>query len=309
MYCIETKALTKRYANQVSVDNLNLHVPKGKIYGLLGQNGAGKSTTMKLLLNLVKPTSGEIWLFGQNTKEMQLEDYYKIGAMIETPSFYENLTAKENLTLLSKLRKMSKRKERIEEVLSIVHLEQETHKIFRNYSLGMKQRLGLAAALLYEPELLILDEPINGLDPIGISEMRRYLIALCQEKGITILLSSHILSEIEQMADIIGVMHHAKLIQEIDMKTLHEQNEKSIMLTISESDKAIQLLETYFPNLKYIRINENTLKVIGAIEKRGDILTCLIKNHLIVEEMRVQEEKLEDYFKNLIGGDAYDTLQ
>ncbi len=204
-YIIETENLTKRYGTATVVDKVNLHVPTGKIYGLLGRNGAGKTTAMKMMLQLALPTDGTVRLFGTNYKENIHTLYSKVGSIIETPGFYSNLTGYENLQILAKLRgeylKWSRK------ALEVVGLHKEKRKVFSDYSLGMKQRLGIAAAIMHEPELLILDEPINGLDPIGIVEIRSFLSELSHNHGITIFISSHVLSEIEQIADIIGVMH------------------------------------------------------------------------------------------------------
>lgn len=300
-YIIETTNLTKRYGQQNCVDGLNLHVPKGKIYGLLGRNGAGKTTTMKMLLNLVKPTSGSITLLGEDCKETKQKTYYRIGAIIESPSFYENLTASENLKILTKLRGQHRR-DTIENALSIVGLEKEKNKVFKEYSLGMKQRLGIAAAIMHEPEVLILDEPINGLDPIGIPEIRNYLLKLCKEKGTTILISSHVLSEIEQMADVIGVMHEGKLIEEIDMGELHRQNKKYVEFEVSDVNAAVLVLERNFKMFDYSIIKDKLLRVFGAIDSRAEINTMFIENGITVADINVCEEKLEDYLKKLIGG-------
>ncbi|MBP3887885.1 MAG: ATP-binding cassette domain-containing protein, partial [Cellulosilyticum sp.] len=219
MNIIETENLTKQYGTTTVVDNINLHVPKGKIYGLLGRNGAGKTTAMKMMLQLVYPTRGDIRLFGTDYKEPTNALYGKIGSIIETPGFYSNLTGYENLKIIAKLRG-ELGKDSVQEALRVVGLEKETRKVFADYSLGMKQRLGIAAAIMHEPELMILDEPINGLDPIGISEIRSFLSELSHSKGTTILISSHVLSEIEQIADIIGVMHEGRLIEEVNMAEL-----------------------------------------------------------------------------------------
>lgn len=300
-YIIQTNNLTKKYGQLISVDCLNLHVPKGKIYGLLGRNGAGKTTTMKMLLNLVKPTSGSIILFGEDYKETGQKTYYRIGSIIETPSFYENLTARENLKILARLRGQH-RKDTIENALSIVGLENENNKVFKEYSLGMKQRLGIAAAIMHEPEVLILDEPINGLDPIGIPEIRNYLLRLCKEKGTTILISSHVLSEIEQMADVIGVMHEGRLVEEIDMGKLHRQNKKYVEFEVSDVNAAVLVLERNFKMFDYSIVENKLLRVFGATDSRAEINTNFIENGITVADINVCEEKLEDYFKNLIGG-------
>lgn len=300
-YLIETNGLTKVYGNQLSVNNLNIHVPQGKIYGLLGRNGAGKTTTMKMLLNLIKPTSGDIFLFGSNYKDDLLKIYHKIGAIIETPSFYENLTALENLEIIARLRKQYK-KSTINDVLCIVGLDTAEKKIVKEYSLGMKQRLGIAAAIMHEPELLILDEPINGLDPIGIHKIRNYLLHLCSEKGNTILISSHVLSEIEQIADIIGIMHEGVLLEETSIADLHKHNRKYVEFNVSDVNKAILILEQEYQISDYTIGEQNYIYMFEKIEQRAKINESFIKNNISVFEITIKEEKLEDYFFNLIGG-------
>lgn len=300
-YVIETKNLTKKYNQQISVNCLNLHLPKGKIYGLLGRNGAGKTTTMKMLLNLVKPTSGSIILFGQDYKKISQKTYYRIGSIIEAPGFYENLTARENLKILARLRGQH-RKDTIENALSIASLGMENNKVFKEYSLGMKQRLGIAAAIMHEPEVLILDEPMNGLDPIGIPEIRNYLLKLSREKGTSILISSHVLSEIEQMADVIGILNEGRLIEEIDMDKLHSQNKKYVEFEVSDINTAVLALEREFMMFDYTIIDNKRLRVFGAIDSRADINSSFVKNGITVANINVCEEKLEEYFKNLIGG-------
>lgn len=193
-YVIETRNLSKIYSKDTVVNSVDMHVEKGKIYGLLGKNGAGKTTTMCMLLNLTSPSSSEILLFGKNPGKYSTEVYSKIGSIIETPGFYENLTAYENLKVLAKLRG-NYNPQNINLVLEMVNLENAKSKKFKDFSLGMKQRLGIAAAIMHTPELLILDEPINGLDPIGIKEIRTLLKRLTHEFGITILISSHILAK------------------------------------------------------------------------------------------------------------------
>jgi len=203
-YIIETNNLTKVYNTNIVVNEVNIKVKKGQIYGLLGRNGAGKTTIMRMLLNLALPTQGQIQLFGEGiSKNKPKNVYYRIGSLIEAPGFYSNLTGRQNLQILAKLRGNHK-KSSVDQALEIVGLKEEHTKIFSNYSLGMKQRLGIAAAIMHEPELLILDEPTNGLDPVGITLVREYLERLCKETGTTILISSHILSEIEQIANVIG---------------------------------------------------------------------------------------------------------
>lgn len=204
-YVIETKGLTKEYNGKRSVSDLNLHIKKGRIYGLLGRNGAGKTTTMKMILNLIDSSDGEVIVFGKSMKKHNKEILPRIGCLIESPGFYPNLTGTENLKIFAELRGIPKRNA-IKESLELVGLKYNDKKLFSQYSMGMKQRLAIALAVMHDPEILILDEPINGLDPIGIAEVRTFIRKLCTEKGKTILISSHILSEIELIADDIGII-------------------------------------------------------------------------------------------------------
>jgi ABC-2 type transport system ATP-binding protein/bacitracin transport system ATP-binding protein len=299
-YVIETKNLSKKYSTSFVVNNIKMHVPKGKIYGLLGRNGAGKTTAMKMMLQLVQPTSGYIHLFGKDYKENKKHIYSQIGSIIETPGFYENLTAYENLIILSSLRGKVNEDEIIK-VLELVSLQEERHKPFSNYSLGMKQRLGIAAAIMHNPKLLILDEPTNGLDPIGISKIRSLLSDLSKNEGTTILISSHVLSEIEQIADIIGVMHEGKLIEEVNMERLHKQSRKYLEFEVSDTLSAKRILKQFYQISDY-SIHENNIRVYESNYNSGDINRTLVVNGLQVTKVATCEESLEDYFSNLIGG-------
>ena len=218
-FVIETNDLTKCYGEQVCVAQLCLHVPKGKIYALLGRNGAGKTTTMKMLLNLVKPTSGFIKIFNDIHLEDASKAYSRIGALIETPGFYDNLTGRENLEIIARLRGLNSI-ESVDQALSVVNLDKNDKKIFEKYSLGMKQRLGIAAAIMHKPEILILDEPTNGLDPAGIHEIRNLVKSLPKRYDCTVLISSHMLSEIELLADDIGILNHGRLLFEGSLEDL-----------------------------------------------------------------------------------------
>lgn len=232
-FVIETRKLTKCYGEQTVVKEIDLHVRKGEIYGLLGRNGAGKTTLMKMILGLTPETSGEVELFGRKLRGQEKQIYPQIGAMIEAPGFYPNLTGTENLEIFARL-KVLKREQTVKRALAVVGLPYRDKKLFGNYSLGMKQRLGIANAILHDPKLLILDDPMNGLDPIGIAEMRGFLVKLSREQGKTILISSHILSEIELVADRVGIMDHGVLLAQKNMKELK---------------KGEETLETYFRNV------------------------------------------------------------
>ncbi|HBL35582.1 MAG TPA: bacitracin ABC transporter ATP-binding protein [Firmicutes bacterium] len=299
-YAIETNNLTKQYGTSTVVNNLNLHVPKGTIYGLLGRNGAGKTTVMKMILQLVKPTAGTIRLFGTDFRKNGLGIYKKIGSIIETPGFYHNLTAYENLRILGRLRRQKNETE-IRKALEIAGLQKEYKKLFGDYSLGMKQRLGIAAAIMHEPELLILDEPINGLDPIGISEIRRLISALSRDKGTTILISSHDLSEIEQTANFIGVMHEGSLIEEVNMAELHKRKRKYIEFELSDTTIALNLLKSKY-QITNCLVHGNTIKIFDCTYNLGEINRTFVENGLLVTKIGQNEENLEDYFSKLIGG-------
>ena len=223
-FIIETKQLTKKHKGQLAVNNVNLHIKKGSIYGLLGRNGAGKTTLMKMLLGLTPPTSGTFTLFDQTLTGHEKQLYPRIGALIETSGFYPNLTGTENLEIFARLRNLNA-SHTVKNALETVGLPFRDKKLFREYSLGMKQRLGLANALLHHPQLLILDEPTNGLDPIGIAEIRDFLKTLCKDHGKTLLVSSHILSEIDLLADDIGILDRGVLLEECNIKTLKEKND------------------------------------------------------------------------------------
>lgn len=312
-YVIETKNLTKKFGKEIGVNSIDMKIEKGKIYGLLGRNGAGKTTTMCMLLNLSNPSSGEISIFGENYKENPKEIYKKIGSIIETPGFYENLTAEENLKLFSKLRG-NYNEENIHYVLELVSLDKEPKKCFKNYSLGMKQRLGIAAAIVHNPEILILDEPINGLDPIGIQEIRKLLKRLVDECGTTVLISSHILSEIEYIADVIGVMHKGQLIEELSKEELHEKLNKYVDFEVSDIDLAVQVLEKagfikdsdftvkLTSNKELDTIDKSAIRLFSHLGLRSKINTAFVKSGIEVQRINLNEENLEQFFINLIGG-------
>lgn len=302
-YIIETKNLTKKFGKNLAVDSINMKIEKGKIYGLLGKNGAGKTTTMCMLLNLSNSNSGEIFLFGKNVKKSSNKIYSRIGSIIETPGFYENLTGEENLKAFSKLRG-NYNKNSIINALKIVSLYEEKNKRFKHYSLGMKQRLGIAVALIHNPDILILDEPVNGLDPIGILEIRNLLRSLVDDYNLTILISSHILSEIEQIADVIAIMDNGKLIEEVNKEELHLKIGKYVDFEVSNLAIAKKILEEegLRENRDFKSIqDENSIYLLNNFELRSDINSLFVKNGLKVNKINLIEENLEEYFINLVG--------
>lgn len=301
-YIIETKRLRKKFGKQYAVNSLDLKIEKGKIYGLLGKNGAGKTTTMCMLLNLAKPSDGEIFFFGKHYKQDPKEIYSKIGSIIETPGFYENLSAFDNLKVFAKLRGNYK-KEDINRALEIVSLSHAKDKKFKNFSLGMKQRLGIAAAIMHNPEILILDEPINGLDPIGIKEIRKLLKRLSEEYETTILISSHILSEIEAIADVIGVMDDGLLIEEVSMNQLHEKLDKHVEFEVSDIDSAYHIMKRLDlkEGIDYsVDSISNRISLFTNLDLRSDFNEAFVKSGIKVNEVSISEESLEEYFTKLI---------
>ena len=301
-YVIETRNLSKIYSKDTVVNSVDMHVEKGKIYGLLGKNGAGKTTTMCMLLNLTSPSSGEILLFGKNPWKYSTEVYSKIGSIIETPGFYENLTAYENLKVLAKLRG-NYNPQNINLVLEMVNLENAKSKKFKDFSLGMKQRLGIAAAIMQTPELLILDEPINGLDPIGIKEIRTLLKRLTHEFGITILISSHILSEIENIADIIGFMDEGVLIEEISKEDLFKRLDKFVEFEVSDIHLACEILKKLELKENYdfiIDRNEGILRLYSCMELRDRFNAIFVNSGINVKKVNLCEENLENFFLRMI---------
>ena len=296
-YVIETKNLTKKYKDKTVVNNINMKVEKGKIYGLLGKNGAGKTTTMRMLLNLAEKTSGEIMIFGNKANN---QTYHKIGSIIETPGFYENLTAEENLKIIAKIRG-NYSKDNIREILSLVSLD-DNNKKYGDFSLGMKQRLGIAAAIMHKPELLILDEPINGLDPIGIKQIRHLLKELSHKNGTTILISSHILSEIENIADLIGVMDNGRLIKELTKEKLNNQLNKNVIFEVSNLKKSERILDKIglHKGKDYTIKNLDTILLQTNLNLRDRINEIFVKNNIKVQRISLCEENLEDYFTRII---------
>lgn len=302
-YLIETKKLTKIYGEQTAVNSVDLHVKSGRIYGLLGRNGAGKTTIMKMILGLTSITSGEVDVFGKNIKGREKRVYPRIGAIIETPGFYPNLTGTENLEIFEKLRGTAS-PNAVKHALEVVGLPYKDKKLFGKYSLGMKQRLGIANAILHDPELLILDEPTNGLDPIGIAEMRDFIKKLSRERGKTILISSHILSEIALLADDIGIIDHGVLLEENSMEELEKKNRKYIQLQVSDIPKATLILERQFHLKDYSVQNDQMLRLYDTSLDMAAVNKALMMQDVAVIRSQLCNDTLEDYFKKITGGEG-----
>lgn len=299
-YVIQTEQLGKQYGMHWAVQNAELHIPRGKIYGLLGRNGAGKTTIMKMILGLVKKSSGKITLFQQDMCRYANEIYSRIGNTIESPGFYPNMTATENLAVFARLRGKING-ENIRRALAVVGLPYQDKKIFADYSLGMKQRLAIANAIMNDPDLLILDEPTNGLDPIGIVEMRELIKKLSCQYGKTILISSHQLAEMGQLADWIGIIHEGKMLEECSCLGLKEKEQPYIRIQTTQVDQVSRHLANTL-HINDFKTTGGTVLISDFRYSTSELNRNLILAGLDVGEIAVGRNSLEDYFRKLTGG-------
>ena len=288
--------IVKMYGNKKVLDNVSMTINKGDIYGFIGKNGAGKTTFMRVVLSLTYPKSGEIKLFGDKTiSEVGL----KIGSLIEAPGLYKNLTAEENLKRFSMLYGADESK--IPEILKSVGLENTGKKKARDFSLGMRQRLGIAIALLGDPELLLLDEPINGLDPEGIKEIRDLIVKLNKEKNITILISSHLLDELSKVVTRYGIINNGQMIEEISAKELHEKCKQKLTIEVDNVDKAKKVLSKIVKEEDVKAISDYEIEITGEIQKASKINSELVKGGIEVSAIYPNADSLEEYFMKRIG--------
>ena len=303
-YILQTRNLTKRYGNKTVVNDLNMNINKGDIYGFLGQNGAGKTTTLRMIMGLIQSTAGEIEVFGSKLDQKdQNKIMERIGVIIEYPGFYLNLTAEENLEIHRRLMGMGN-KESIEEALAIVGLLEAKDQKVKGYSLGMKQRLGIARAILHHPEFLVLDEPLNGLDPVGIKEIRQLFLDLSKQ-GITILISSHLLSEIEQIATRIGIIHHGNLLEEVDYETLQKKSRHYLEINVNDEQKTVFILEQKLGITDYLIVGQGTVYLYENIDQPALINATLTSNGIEVQGILLSRDSLEDYFLKVTGGGSH----
>ena len=298
MNIIETHDLCKQYGNALRVAHLDLDVPEGSVYGFLGPNGAGKSTTLKMILGLVRPTAGDIRVLGKKMDGgSRLAVLRQVGSLIESPSYYGHLTGEENLRIVQTLRGVPEKN--IREVLQIVRLDGQRGKRVAHYSLGMKQRLGLAAALLGYPKLLILDEPTNGLDPAGIQEMRELICSLPERFGMTVVVSSHLLSEIDQMADHVAIIREGELVFQDTLEALHGRSRHHLALRTTNNAVARAILQE-----KSVPCQEEEGYLILPIlsdEIAAQLTRLLAQRHLGVIRLEERQKSLEDIFLELTG--------
>lgn len=294
-YILQTHELTKKIGGKNIVTNVSMHVKKGEIYGFLGPNGAGKTTVMKMLTNLWKPTEGSIELFGQKLMPDSYEVLKRMGSIIEFPTFYEHLSGRENLALHCEYMGYYNPGS-IENALEMLDLTDTGRKPVKDFSLGMKQRLGIARAILSKPELLILDEPVNGLDPAGMKKIRDLLKMLCVEYGITIMISSHILSEIESIADTIGVINHGVLMKETSMKEISESGLLYIELCVINIKKASYVLADKLGIDNFKIMDGGKIRIYDQKISVQELSKVLAINDVEITSVNKKTESLEDYF-------------
>lgn len=294
---IETNALTRRYGKRTAVDRVDLCVPRGEIYGFLGPNGAGKTTTIRMLLGLIRPTAGTVRLFGENFHRHRMSVLRRVGSLVESPSYYGHLTGAENLEVVRRL--LGAPKKRIAEALEIVRLTEAADRPVKGYSLGMKQRLGIAIALLGHPELLILDEPTNGLDPAGIQEMRRLIKDMPRKYGMTVLVSSHLLSEIDQIATQVGIIHEGRLIFQDRIEALRQKSGPRTAIGVDRMREASAVLEGsgWRPHIEdgLLWLDETEPEQVSRVN------ALLVKNGFSVYRLEEVKPSLEEVFLELTG--------
>ncbi|WP_379128105.1 ABC transporter ATP-binding protein [Paenibacillus sp. sgz500958] len=295
---IETKGLVKEYRGRAAVEDLNLNIKRGEIYGFLGPNGAGKTTTIRMLLGLISPTAGNIEIFGKDLRKDKLNILRKIGSMVESPSYYGHLTAVQNLEAIRRI--LDVPKSRISEVLDIVSLTGEEKRPVKGFSLGMKQRLGIASALLGSPELLILDEPTNGLDPSGIQEIRELIKRMPQEHGITVMVSSHLLSEIELMADTVGIIRQGRMVYQDSIVNLGQRVAGEMRLSVSDPEAALSAAARQGYDgairqgvISFPRMNDARVALL---------VKMLVENGHAVYRVEEHRQSLEEFFLQVVGG-------
>lgn len=302
---LTTIDLTKKYKEQTALDRVNMVVEKGDIYGFIGQNGAGKSTLLRMVTALARPTSGTVSLFGEINEAGLIEARKRVGAIIESPALHPDMSAHDNLEVHRLLRGIPG-KACIAKTLALVGLQDTGKKKVKNFSLGMKQRLGLAIALLGDPELLILDEPTNGLDPGGIVELRELVKRLNREMGLTILISSHILSELHQMATKYGIIHRGRLLEQLTHVELNEKCRQHLRIRVDDPSKAATVLEMELVTPDYEVLQDGTIKLYSLDHDVRRISMALTNSGLVIEYFAPGGDDLESYFTKRVGGELHD---
>lgn len=300
---LTTNHLTKQIGAETIVSDLNMHIAKGEIYGFLGPNGAGKTTVMKMITNQWKPTSGDIVLFDEKLRPDSYSFLKRMGSMIEFPVFYNDLTAEENLKLHCEYMGYYS-PDSVEKAMSLLSLSDNRGKKVKEFSLGMKQRLGIARAVLTKPEFLVLDEPTNGLDPAGMKQFRDLFRMLCKEYEMTILISSHLLSEIESLAHTIGIIHKGRLVKEISMKELTDKGLEYLEIKTSEITRASYVFTECLNISNFKVLNNNLIRVYTKEATSREIMKVLTENQVEIQGFHSQTESLEEYFLKVTGGES-----
>lgn len=300
-YVLKTNQLGKTFKANRVLDNVNMSIRKGAIYGFIGQNGAGKSTLIRLVAGLAYPTGGSIQLFGKYGEKELTEARKRIGAIIESPALFPHMTAAENLEANRILRGIPG-KDNIPRMLKQAGLQDAGKKKAKHFSLGMKQRLGLAIALLGDPEFIILDEPTNGLDPVGVIEMRELLKKLNRELGITIMISSHILSELHVTATHYGIIHQGRLLEELTAEELNEKCQQYLYIVVDDPGKAAAVMQSELGTADFEVMQDGGIKLFGCVDKPAKVSSALFQAGLEVERFMPMGDDLESYFKKRIGG-------
>lgn len=301
-YVLETKALGKRYQDFTALNDLNMHIPKGAIYGFVGRNGAGKTTLIRLICGLQEPTGGEYTPYGiKNTDARLNRSRRRMGAVVETPSIYLDMTAEQNLRQQYKTLGLPSEKG-IRELLHLVGLDNTGKKKAKNFSLGMRQRLGIAVAMAGDPDFLVLDEPINGLDPQGIIEMRELILKLNRERGITVLISSHILDELSRLATHYGFIDAGHMVKEMSAEELEMRCRKSIRTEVSNTKALIRVLDSM--GIEYSVVDDSKVDIYSEVQVTA-LVETLAKENCTVYSMKEQDESLESYYMNLVGGEHH----
>lgn len=298
-YILETRDLTKRFKQKKAVDAVNMHVKEGEIYGFIGRNGAGKTTFLKMISSLLHLTSGEIILFGSNDLTTARD---KIGILIENPGLYPTMSAYDNIKMKCIMLGIPHSDQKIMELLRLVGLEKVAKKKSKNFSLGMKQRLGLAITLVNDPKLLLLDEPINGLDPQGIVEMREILLNL-QKQGMTIIISSHILEELGKFANRYGVIASGKLVKELTKAELDDMSHASIEIVVDDVTKSKEILQSM--RIEDFSCEENTISILDPTIDTAALNKALVTNGVAVSSLFMKNNGVEEMFIEMMGGANY----
>ena len=302
-HILTTTALSKKYKKIQAISDLNIHIPKGSIYGLVGRNGAGKTTLIRIICGLQEPSSGEYTIYGISNNDIKIaKSRQRMGAVIETPSLYPDMTAEENLKQQALVIGLPSY-ESIPEILNLVGLENTKNNKVRNFSLGMKQRLGIALTLIGNPDFIVLDEPINGLDPQGIVEVRELILKLNRERGITVLISSHILDELSKLATHYGFIEKGHLLKETSSAEIEATCRKCILIEVSNTTALTRILDNIVQD--YEIISESAAKIYDSISVTA-LVRALDKENCEILSLREQDENLETYFINLVGGEKND---